>query len=234
MSPDMGTPLRAPSAVAGYARHSDRRQAQSVEQQIAEFNRYCQAHALRLHAQGVFSDRALSGKSDVGREGLDALMRFLETRPRPVSAVLLWASSRLARNADDAAWYKSSIRRAGYKILYVGEDSLNTDDPIRHILEAVTEYKDEQYLRDLARDVRRGMLAHAGQGQAVSRPPCGYRIAARAGHGFELDSNRADTCRRAWELRAAGYSLSQVHEATRLFKTEYGYVNWLVPLDGWM
>src|SRR5258707_10953239 len=50
-------------------------------------------------------------------------MELLERRPRPAAGVLLWASSRLSRDMDDSDWYKATIRRAGYQIVYIGERS---------------------------------------------------------------------------------------------------------------
>lgn len=202
-----------------YARNSDRHQETSVEQQIEEFRRFASLNALTLY-EPVFCDRSKSGTTDAGRTGIDELMAFLERRPRPVKGVLLWASSRMARNVDDSAYYKASIRRAGYKIVYLGDELLNTDGPERHVFESLYEFKDARYSLDLARDVRRGMLAHAEAGQIISRAPRGYVLVA--GH-WAIDPLWEAGVRKAWEMRSAGYSLADIHDATHLYTVEYGY-----------
>lgn len=204
-----------------YARHSDRKQEESVDQQIAEFRKYAALNGMRL-IEPIFSDRAKSGRKSAGRDGLSELMAFLERRPRPCKIVLLWSSSRLARNVDDSAFYKASIRRAGYKIIYVGEIQLNIDNPVmRHVFEAVTESSDHSYSLKLGQDIRRGMLSHAGNHSVISRPPRGYRMGAEG--KWEIDPEWADSVRRAWEMRAAGYSLADIHDALHVYATEYGY-----------
>jgi len=208
-----------------YARHSDRKQEESVDQQIAAYRNFAAANGMRLVEQ-VFEDRARSGRKDVGRDGLEAMMRFLDQRPRPVKVVLLWSSSRLARNVDDAAFYKASIRRLGYKIIYVGEVALNVDNvPMRHMLEAMSESGDHSYSLKLAQDVKRGMLTHAQEGKTISRPPRGFQVVAKGqtDKRWEHDPRWADLVRLAWEMRTAGHSLADIHDATHLYATEYGY-----------
>lgn len=208
--------------VCAYARHSARGQEHSVDQQIAEFRKYAAANGMRL-IEPVFEDRAKSGRQDAGRAGLEQMMAFIATKPRPCKVVLLWSSSRLARNVDDAAWYKADIRRKGYKIVYVSEVQLNIDNPVmRHVFEAVTESSDHSYSIRLAQDVKRGLLSVAGQGQSISPPPRGYKVVGRK---WEVDPEYEIRVRQAWEMRSAGFTLSDIHEATDLYHTPQGYVN---------
>src|SRR5258707_690587 len=131
---------------AAYARYSDRRQDRSVEQQIAEFRTYAAEHAISLPDAFVFADEAKSGKSGVSRGALLRLMELLERRPRRAAGVLLWASSRLSRDMDDSDWYKATIRRAGYQIVYIGEPMLQSIGGLEgRLMEDVTEYVDAKY-----------------------------------------------------------------------------------------
>lgn len=203
-----------------YARHSDRKQGESVDQQIAEYRKYSSLNGLRL-IEPVFEDRARSGRKDVGRDGLEAMMKYLARRPRPVKIVLLWSSARLARNVDDSAFYKSSIRRMGYQIVYVGEVALNISDPaLRHVMESYSESTDHSYSIKLAQDVKRGMLSHASQGHVISRAPRGYVLADGK---LAIDPLWESAVRKAWEMRAAGFPLTAIHDATHLFAGEHGY-----------
>lgn len=201
-----------------YARGSDRKQETSVEQQEAEFRKFAAENNLDL--KRIFADVAKSGRKAAGRDDLAAMMAYLEQRPRPVKVVLLWASSRLARNVDDSDFYKASIRRGGYRIVYLGDELLNTEGPMRGVFESLYHFKDAQYSIDLARDVRRGMLSHASQGQAISRAPRGYVLADGK---LAIDPLWESAVRKAWAMRAAGYPLTAIHDATHLFSGEHGY-----------
>lgn len=212
---------------AAYARYSDRRQDRSVEQQIAEFRKYSADHSLSLPDAFIFSDEAKSGKSGVSREDLLRLMELLERRPRPAAGVLLWASSRLSRDMDDSDWYKATIRRAGYQIVYIGEPMLQSIGGLEgRLMEDVTEYVDAKYRENLARDVVRGMLDELGEGRPVNRAPRGYAIVTQDGQRrIVTDPALEDTIRTAWEMRAAGRQLHDIHDATHLYKTAQGYMN---------
>lgn len=212
-----------PDLYCAYARHSDRHQETSVDQQIAEFRKFAAAQGLSLY-EPVFEDRAKSGTTDAGRSGIKALMEFLERRPRPVKGVLLWASSRMARNVDDADFYKSSIRRAGYKILYLGDALLNVEGPMRGVFESLYQFKDAQYSLDLARDVKRGLVKTARDGNVISRVAKGYRLLQDGKKNkLEPDPDIAPLVVDAWERRAAGHTIIDIHEALHLFPRQGNY-----------
>jgi DNA invertase Pin-like site-specific DNA recombinase len=210
---------------AAYARYSDRKQDRSVEQQIAEFRAYAAANGLALPDACLFADEARSGKSDVSRDGLLRLMEFLERRPRPAAGVLLWSSSRLARNMDDADWYKAAIRRGGYELIYVGEPLLNSIKGLEgRLMEDLTEYRDAKFREDLARDVVRGMYDELAAGRPVFRVPRGYRIDQVDGQRRMLIDPRFEAAvRLAWEMRAAGHSIMDIHEQVDLYRTRQAY-----------
>lgn len=201
-----------------YARGSDRKQETSVEQQEAEFRKFSAENNLDL--KRIFADVAKSGRKSAGRDDLAAMMAYLEQRPRPVKVVLLWASSRLARNVDDSDFYKASIRRGGYRIIYLGDELLNTEGPMRGVFESLYEFKDAQYSIDLGRDVKRGMLSHASQGHVISRAPRGYVLVDGK---WEVDPLWESAVRKAWAMRAAGCPLTAIHDATHLYRGEHGY-----------
>jgi site-specific DNA recombinase len=216
-----------PDLYCAYARNSHRENLASVEQQVTEFRAYSEARGLALY-EPVFEDRSRSGTTDEGRKGIENLMEFLARRPRPVKGVLLWASSRMARNVDDSAWYKASIRRLGYKIVYVGDDMLNVEGPMRHVFESLVEYKDEQFSLDLARDVRRGMMTRLTAGHAVGKPARGYRLVVDPldGEGrtrMDVDPLYAPRIALAFEMRAAGHSLADIHEKTNIYPNSVSY-----------
>lgn len=216
---------------ATYARHSDRHQAGSVEQQIEVFQSYAAAHGHDVPPQFTFADRGKSGTTDAGRDGLLALMTLLERKPRPVAGLYVYDSSRLGRNEADAAFYRATIRKLGYELIYVGDDGLNNSGEVKHIMEAVKGYQDAQFSRQLGRNVKRGMAAALRAGGAAGQAPMGYMSErVENGHGKTIsrlvpDPDKWDLCLAAWKLRVSGASLVDVHRATKLFKTHQSYAN---------
>lgn len=204
-----------------YARHSTEAQAGSVTQQLDAARAYAAAHGYDVAA--TFQDEAKSGKSAAGRDGLAAFLAFVARRPRAAEVVLLWDASRLSRDQDDAAIMRAQLRKAGYRVEYVGDTSINVGGKEQRIVEALADYRADAFRADLARNVKRGMLAALEQGGAWGRPPKGYDVA----DGKLVANDDLPRVIEAYRLRAAGHSYREIHNATRLFNSKHGY-SWLL------
>jgi hypothetical protein len=98
-------------------------------------------------------------------------------------------------------------------------------------LESIIDWKNEQVLSDLSRDVRRGLTnLVAAYGAVPGTPPVGFlrqpvEIGRRRdgsphiAHRWIPDQDLAPTIRLAFELRAAKVPLQDIHQQTRLYKT---------------
>ena len=207
-------------------------QQDSVASQRRAIERYCDEYHLVLVQ--VFADEARPGTTTVGREGLEDLQYFARQQPRPVEGIIFWSFSRLARRQIDAQFIKSDLRRQGY-VLHSMTDDVPTGD-IAPVVEAIIDWKNERYLSDLSRDVKRGLYDLARAGYAPGGfPPRGYR-AVKVQIGVKRDGEPhlvsqwvpdpelAPKVRQAFEMRAAGASYEEILEATRIFPVRSSYV----------
>jgi site-specific DNA recombinase len=162
------------------------------------------------------------------------LQYFARQQPRPVEGIIFWSFSRLARRQIDSQFIKSDLRRQGY-VLHSMTDDVPTGD-IAPVVEAIIDWKNERYLSDLSRDVKRGLYDLARAGYAPGGcPPRGYK-AMKVQIGVKRDGEPhlvsqwapdpelAPKVRQAFEMRAAGASYEEILEATRLFPVRGSYV----------
>ena len=168
-----GSPFAPGTAVYGHARdsgHAD--QELSVPQQVAQMRRFAAEH--RLAMVRMFKDEARPGSTTVGREGFEALIAATRHPMREASALLLWPYSRFARDFNDAAFFKADLRRRGWKIDSIS-DAVPAGD-FAPILEAIIDWKNERFLKDLSSDIKRGLHALTRLRYAPGgNPPRGYR-----------------------------------------------------------
>jgi hypothetical protein len=114
-------------------------------------------------------------------------------------------------------------------------DDVPTGD-IAPVVEAIIDWKNERYLSDLSRDVKRGLYHLARAGYAPGGfPPKGYK-AAKVQIGIKRDgephlvsqwvpdAKLAPRVRHAFEMRAAGASYEEILGATRIFPVRGSYV----------
>lgn len=205
-----------------YARHSSEKQAASVAQQLAAARAYAEAHGYTVAAE--FADEARPGKTTIGRAGLEALLAHLGQRPRPADVVLIWDSSRLSRDQDDAAILRATIRKAGLRIEYTGDQTLNIAGKEQRIVEALADYRADVYRDDLARNVKRGMTATLARGGAWGRPPRGYDVERDENDIPRYTPNAdLDRVREIWRLRLQGMTYAQIHARVRLCPSPRSY-----------
>jgi site-specific DNA recombinase len=228
-----GCPFEPGNRVWAYCRDSaGHDQQDSVASQRRAIEEYCGEHHLVLVQ--VFSDEARPGTTTVGREGLADLQYFARQQPRPVEGIIFWSYSRLSRSQLDSQFIKSDLRRRGYLL-----HSMTDDVPFGEfapVVEALIDWKNERYLSDLSRDVKRGLYDLARAGYAPGGfSPRGYK-AVKVQIGIKKDgephlvsqwvpdAELAPRVRQAFEMRAAGASYEEILQATRIFPVRSSYV----------
>jgi DNA invertase Pin-like site-specific DNA recombinase len=227
-------PLQPGSLVWAYARDSGgNNQELSVRQQVEQFREYCKRFGLTLAR--VFTDEARRGSSLVGRDAFDDMLQQAKQEPRPVDGIILWCFSRFARNLNDAQYHKSGLRRRGYVLISLGDEV--PEGEYAPIVEVLIDWKNERYLRDLGRDVTRGLHDLAERGFAPGgRPPKGYMpekvVVGQRRDGsphivsrWVIDPEKVDLVRTAWTMRSRGASYAEIHEATLLHRSKSSYAS---------
>jgi site-specific DNA recombinase len=148
-------------------------------------------------------------------------------RARQADGILLWDLKRFARNLLDSQFYKADLRRRGWTLIFLSDDIPETD--FAPVYEALLEWKAQKDRDDIAKDVKRGLHALAQMGYAPGGfPPRGYKAQSldveiegkkRQVRRWVPDPEWWDVARRAWEIRAAGSSLSEIQQATHIYRS---------------
>jgi site-specific DNA recombinase len=199
-------------------------QQESVASQRRAIKEYCHKHQLVLVY--FFADEEKVGSTTVGRDALEDLLYMAKQEPRPVEGMIFWSLARLARHQLDSQFIKIDLRRRGYVIHSMTDDI--PDGEFAPVVEALIDWKNERFLKDLSKEVKRGLADLAKKGFAPGGfPPRGY-LAEKVQIGTKRDGTPRivqrwvpdpetwDRCRQAWELRANGASYREAHERTHI------------------
>ena len=192
-----------------YARYSPgpRQTEQSIEGQVADCQQYAEEHGIDIIE--IYADRKVSGKSVVGRDEFQRMLRDAEKGR--FDCVLVWKIDRFGRDRQDIAMGKMTLKRAGVKLMYARESV--PDGPEGIILESVLEGLAEYYSADLRQKVIRGMRETAKKGQYCGQSlPIGYKVDAE--RHIVVDEREAAVVREAFKLHIAG---GQIRDIVQLF-----------------
>ena len=212
------------------------RQGTSTDQQISEIEAFCILHGLTLRHK--FADVALSGGSTIGRDDFN-LMLDLTRRPedRP-QGILLWNYARFARDLDDAIYYKALLRNRGVIIF-------SLTDPIPEgqygrIIEFFIDLTNEEKRRQTSTDAKRGLRDLVTvHGCVPGVPPRGFIRqpvalpsrrdgSPRIAHRWVPDPELRERVRKAFEMRASGSTLAQIHAELLLFGSINSYKTFFI------
>jgi site-specific DNA recombinase len=184
-----------------YARFSsDLQRDRSIEDQFKLCEDYCRKEGLAVVAR--FDDRARSGASVLGRDGLMGLMEAAIAGA--IDVVVVEALDRLSRDQEDLAglYKRLSFKGIVIRAVHDGEaDEIQVG--IRGLVGAL-------YLKDLAHKVRRGQAGVIRDGRAAGGLTYGYRpVAGRPGER-DIVAHEADVVRRIFALYAGGASVRAI------------------------
>ena len=192
-----------------YARYSPgpHQTEQSIEGQVADCQQYAEEHGIDIIE--IYADRHVSGKSVVGRDEFQRMLRDAEKGR--FDCVLVWKIDRFGRDRQDIAMGKVALKRAGVKLMYARESV--PEGPEGIILESVLEGLAEYYSADRRQKVIRGMKETAKKGQYCGQSlPIGYKVDAE--RHIVVDEREAAVVREAFKLHIAG---GQIRDIVQLF-----------------
>lgn len=214
------------SVVDAYVRDSGGpRQQDSTDQQISELETYCSHYGLNL--RHVYKDVAKSGGSTIGRDDFNKMMDMTRKEEDRPAGLLLWSFARFARNLDDAVYYKALLRKRDV-IIHSMTDPV-PEGQFGRIVELFIDLSDEEKKRQTSTDARRGLHDLVTvYGCVPGRPPRGFICepvilpprrdgSLHVAHRWVLDPALSSRVRKAFEMRANGYTLSQIHKELHLF-----------------
>lgn len=185
--------VRMPATMAViYARYSsDNQREASIEDQLRECRKWAEDHNMVI--VGEYCDRALSGRTD-DRPQFQKMIA--DADKGMFEAVIMYQTSRFARNRYDAAMYKHRLKRAGVTLHYAAMSI--PEGPEGIILEALMEGMDEYYSANLSKNIKRGQEGNALKGLAMNQAPLGLRI--NADQMYEPDPVTAPHVLRVYQM----------------------------------
>jgi site-specific DNA recombinase len=184
-----------PKTAAIYTRYStDFQNERSIEDQVA----LCKAYAARenLNVIEVYEDKACSGASIKGRDGL---IRLLErARDGTFNFVVVEALDRLSRDMEDLAGIHKRLSFLGIEIRAVHEGVVNT------VLVGLRGLVGQLYREDNAHKIRRGQAGLVGRGLNAGGLTYGYApVTGDPGKRIIVEAE-AETVRRIFREYVAG------------------------------
>ncbi len=180
-----------------YARYSsDLQRDRSIEDQIAICDGYAAREGLTVVAR--YEDRALSGASLMGRDGIWQLMAAAQAGRFKI--IIVEELDRLSRDMEDLAGLYKRLQFAGVEIRSVHSGTADAMQVgIRGLL-------GQLFLQDLKHKVRRGMAGVIRDGRYAGGRAYGYRPVPGQPGALAIHEQEAATVLRIFEAYAAGES----------------------------
>jgi DNA invertase Pin-like site-specific DNA recombinase len=156
----------------GYVRDStiDQKDGYGPDLQRGASNTFANAYGLILG--GAWYTDFITGTSTLKRSGFQQALA--DAQLKLFDVLLVYHTSRFARNRADAIRYKQELRQMGITIVFVSQGFISGNDN-DFLNEGINEVLDEQYSRNLSRFVSDGLRMKYEHGVANGKPPFGYR-----------------------------------------------------------
>jgi len=212
--------------VSLYARVSTTQQAQKevpIKSQIDEMREWCATNGYTVAEDFIFADQGKTGVND-DRPQFQEMIALASRKPPLFQYILVWDFSRFARNQDDSMLHKAILNKNGVRVLSV-KDNI-PDSEYGSLIERFIEIKDDVFVHQLSRTIRRGLRALALEGYWLNttKVPYGYTLTFeneninRAGiakrHGrLVINEEQAKIVRDIFQYAIRGYSVAQIVDA---------------------
>lgn len=151
-----------------YERASTDIQENSVTDQRSEIARFAERNGYKIIKH--YTDDGISGANASKRP--EFLRMIDESVNGGFCAVLVYDSSRFARNLMEFLAYKKILQENNVKLISVTEPQI--DDDMALFYDAITGASNEMYLRKLSREVKRGLRERSFRGNYTGYAPYGY------------------------------------------------------------
>jgi len=192
--------MPTPTPAVAYYRMSSDKQETSITDQRFAVEEYAQQNGYRLLREYV--DEGISGWKSDQRLAFQSLISDAEKGD--FTAVLCWDQDRFSRfPVLEANHYWYLLDRVGVHISTVSQGRLDFADLGEWLKASVVQHGKSEYVKDLSRNVCRGMREKRLAGHWFGRAPIGYHVVdgkLHPGNAAEIE-----IVRRIFKLRTAGY-----------------------------
>lgn len=195
-----------------YARkstESEDRQIQSIDDQIKYQKETAERENLNVYKT---IKESKSAKESGQREGFIELLNLI--KEGKINGILTWKMDRLSRNPIDSAHIQTYLQKKMLLCVKTAEKDYLPED--NALIMSVENGMANQYIRDLSKNVKRGLTSKAEKGWFPNIPPIGYLNSKTRDKGNEtilVDEERFRLVRKIWDLMLTGtYSPPKVLE----------------------
>jgi DNA invertase Pin-like site-specific DNA recombinase len=185
-----------------YLRVSTAKQDTSVADQRSELTKYARRHGFRIVRE--YLDEAISGDDTRKRFGFQKMVA--DSQRGEFEAILCWDQDRFGRfDPLEAGYWIQPLRTSGVYLQTIAQGRIDWNDFAGRMIYSVQQEAKHSFLRDLSRNVMRGMRSSIQQHQRPLGPrPLGY---VRVGDAFAIEPEAAEIVRRIYRDYLAGQSL---------------------------
>lgn len=160
------------SRAAAYIRESTEEQDKgySPDNQKETILRYARQNGIEVVEwyKDLFTGRSAEKRIDFQRMIADAMMKKFDV-------ILIFHSSRFARNVEESQQYKKLLRnKLGINVVSVTQNFGDPDDPGSFLNEGINELFDEHVSRNIGFWVGTSLMAKRQKGYQLGNPPLGY------------------------------------------------------------
>lgn len=152
-----------------YERKSTDMQEYSIDDQDRIITEYADRNDYKIIRR--YKDEGISGRN---AEKRPAFMQMIEDSEfGDFDTVLIYDSSRFARNLEQSLIYKSILKRNNVTLISVTEPT-TADEDTSLLTDALLGAMNEMYVRKLSKNVKRGVESKLLRGEWFGNPPHGY------------------------------------------------------------
>ena len=190
-----------------YARVSDRKQVESELSIPAQIEKCTdKAHSLGADVDRVFVDEGISASSDA-RPGFIGAIEYCELMSPEF--MIIWSSSRFARNRMDAALYKHRLDIARTKLIYLTMP-VDRDTMQGRLMDGIFEIFDEHKSMQTSVDTKRSLIQNAKKGYwNGGKIPFGFYVVPDKINPkkkrLEINESEARIIKKIFDKRAEGF-----------------------------
>jgi site-specific DNA recombinase len=159
---------------AVYARFSDESQREtSIDDQIRDCRPPADERGWEILDEYIRFDKAKSGRTLAGREGLKELVKLAGQKPRPFDVLLFHSTSRAGRNLSDMLPLVDLLLFYGVELYFVDTGLSSTNPNFRDLL-IMYGRNDEHFSKQLGHNVKRGQRGRVLDGHIGCGRVFGY------------------------------------------------------------
>ena len=194
---------------------SEDRQALSIPSQIIEMKEIAKREKIKITE--IFQES--KSAKEPGRPIFNSMIEKIKRGQ--IEAILCWKIDRLARNPVDEGVIKWLLQKNIIKQIKTFDRDYNPDDNV--VIASVEFSMANQYIRDLSKNVKRGLAEKVRRGEYPAAPPIGY-ISDPKTKKLIIDPERWQYIKTAFRRYATGmYSVKKL--AKELYRDGFRSVN---------